>query len=130
MSDRPSLRGYPVNLLVADRRCVVVGGGRIAARKVDALLDAGARVHVVARELGDELRALRDAGRVTVDEREFVPGDLDGAWLATAATRFARRQRRGVRCGRGAPHLGERRRRSRALLLHAHVGGAPGRRRA
>jgi precorrin-2 dehydrogenase len=86
MSDRPSLRGYPVNLLVADRRCVVVGGGRIAARKVDALLEAGARVHVVARELGDELRALRDAGRVTVDEREFAPGDLDGAWLATAAT--------------------------------------------
>jgi siroheme synthase-like protein len=86
VSERPSLRGYPVNLLIADRRCVVVGGGRIAARKIEALLDAGARVHVVAPELGDELRALRDAGRVTVDEREFVPGDLDGAWLATAAT--------------------------------------------
>jgi siroheme synthase-like protein len=86
MSARPSLRGYPVNLLVADRRCVVVGGGRIAARKVDALLEAGADVHVVAPALGEELRALRDAGRITVDEREFVPTDLDEAWLATAAT--------------------------------------------
>jgi len=48
---RPALQGYPVNLLVAGRRCVVVGGGRIAARKIAALLDAGATVHVVAPDL-------------------------------------------------------------------------------
>jgi siroheme synthase-like protein len=83
MSDRRSLRGYPVNLVVAGRRCVVVGGGRIAARKIDALLAAGARVHVVAPKLGDEVRALRDDRRITVDEREFQPEDLDDAWLAT-----------------------------------------------
>jgi siroheme synthase-like protein len=83
---RAALLGYPVNLLVRGRRCVVVGGGRVAARKVDALLAAGARVHVVAPKLGDEVRAWRDRGRVTVAEREFEPADLDGAWLATAAT--------------------------------------------
>jgi precorrin-2 dehydrogenase len=80
------LGGYPVNLLVEGRRCVVVGGGRIAARKVEALLDAGASVHVVAPELGHEITAWRDAGRVTVSERPFEPADLDGAWLATTAT--------------------------------------------
>lgn len=85
-SGRQGLTGYPVNLLVAGRRCVVVGAGRIAARKVEALLDAGAAVHVVAPELGDEIRAWRDAGRLTADERAFAPSDLDGAWLATAAT--------------------------------------------
>lgn len=83
---RHSLRGYPVNLLVRGRHCVVVGAGRIAARKIDALLDAGALVHVVAPKLGGDVRALRDAGRVTVAEREFEASDLDGAWLATTAT--------------------------------------------
>ena len=83
---RPELSGYPVNLIVRGRRCVVVGAGRIAARKIDALLAAGAEVHVVAPKLGDEVTAWRDAGRVTVDEREFEASDLDGAWLATTAT--------------------------------------------
>ncbi|HEV2994284.1 MAG TPA: bifunctional precorrin-2 dehydrogenase/sirohydrochlorin ferrochelatase [Acidimicrobiia bacterium] len=83
---RPGLLGYPVNLLVAGRRCVVIGAGRIAARKIAGLLDAGAAVHVVAPDLGDEVRAWRDAGRVTVAERPFEATDLDGAWLATAAT--------------------------------------------
>ncbi len=86
---RPGLVGYPVNLLVRGRRCVVVGGGRIAARKIEALLDAGAEVHVVAPELVDELQVARDAGRVTTTERPFEPSDLDGAWLATTATSTA-----------------------------------------
>ncbi len=83
---RPALAGYPVNLLVRGRRCVVVGAGRIAARKIEALLAAGADVHVVAPKLGDEVDAWRAAGRVTVAEREFEPADLDDAWLATTAT--------------------------------------------
>jgi siroheme synthase-like protein len=86
---RPGLVGYPVNLLVRGRRCVVVGGGRIAARKIDSLLEAGAVVHVVAPELVEELRAARDEGRITVAERPFESTDLDGAWLATAATSTA-----------------------------------------
>jgi precorrin-2 dehydrogenase / sirohydrochlorin ferrochelatase len=81
-----SLLGYPVNLVVSGRRCVVVGAGRIAARKVDGLLAAGADVHVVAPRLGDQVRTMRDEGRVTVAERAFESADLDGAWLATAAT--------------------------------------------
>jgi len=83
---RPGLLGYPVNLLVAGRRCVVVGAGRIAARKIEGLLTAGAVVHVVAPEVGPEVSALRDEGRITVAERPFEPADLDEAWLATAAT--------------------------------------------
>jgi len=83
---RPGLLGYPVNLLVAGRRCVVVGAGRIAARKIEGLLTAGAVVHVVAPEVGPEVGALRDEGRITVAERPFEPADLDEAWLATAAT--------------------------------------------
>jgi siroheme synthase-like protein len=83
---RPELAGYPVNLLVGGRRCVVVGAGRIAARKVEALLAAGADVHVVAPELGAEIQAWLDAGRLTAATRAFEPADLDRAWFATAAT--------------------------------------------
>ncbi|HSO96203.1 MAG TPA: bifunctional precorrin-2 dehydrogenase/sirohydrochlorin ferrochelatase [Acidimicrobiia bacterium] len=83
---RPGLLGYPVNLLVADRRCVVVGAGRVATRKIGALLEAGAAVHVVAPDVSPEVQAWHAAGSVTVDRRPFVAEDLDGAWLATTAT--------------------------------------------
>jgi siroheme synthase-like protein len=83
---RPSLVGYPANLLVAGRRCVVVGAGRIAARKIESLLDAGAEVTVVAPLVGDEVRAWAAEGRLELRERPFTDPDLDGAWLAVTAT--------------------------------------------
>ena len=83
---RAALAGLPVNLLVRGRRVVVVGAGRIAARKIEPLLDLGADVVVVAPGVSAEVRAWADAGRCTVVEREFHAGDLDGAWLALTAT--------------------------------------------
>jgi siroheme synthase-like protein len=83
---RPAISGYPVNLVVAGRRCVVVGAGRIAARKIEAILAAGAVVEVIAIEAVDEVRAWADEGRLTLTERAFTPTDLDDAWLATTAT--------------------------------------------
>jgi precorrin-2 dehydrogenase/sirohydrochlorin ferrochelatase len=77
---------YPVALAVAGRRCVVVGGGRVAARKVASLLEAGAAVHIVSPTLADDLAALAAAGRVTAERRAYQPGDLRGAFLAIAAT--------------------------------------------
>jgi siroheme synthase-like protein len=73
---------YPVNLLVAGRRCLVVGGGPTAAGKVDGLLAAGAVVHVVATEVGEAVRAVD----VTWEQRPYRTGDVDGYWLAVAAT--------------------------------------------
>lgn len=83
---RSGLGGYPVNLLIDGRRCVVVGAGRIAARKIEAMLDAGADVHVIALEAVDEVREWHAAGRLQWHARAFVPEDLDDAWLATTAT--------------------------------------------
>jgi siroheme synthase-like protein len=83
---RPALAGYPVNLLVRGRRVVVVGGGRIAARKIEPLLEGGAQVEVVATAAGAEVRAWAEAGRLVLHERAFRLGDLDGAWLALTAT--------------------------------------------
>ena len=82
----PGVSGLPVNLLVRGRRVVVVGAGRIAARKIEPLLDLGAEVHVIAPAVGAEVRAWADQGRCSLAEREFAPGDLEGAWLAFTAT--------------------------------------------
>jgi precorrin-2 dehydrogenase/sirohydrochlorin ferrochelatase len=78
--------GFPVNLVLAGRRVVMVGAGRIAARKVEALLGAGADVHVVAPRLGPEIAGWREEGRLTADERPFEETDVDGAWAAFTAT--------------------------------------------
>jgi siroheme synthase-like protein len=86
VNGRDAIAGYPVNLVVAGRRCVVVGAGRIAARKIDALLAAGAVVEVVAPHADDEIVAWAAAGRLTLTTRAFTAADLDGAWLATTAT--------------------------------------------
>jgi precorrin-2 dehydrogenase/sirohydrochlorin ferrochelatase len=85
-ADPRSLAGYPVNLLVRGRRVVVVGGGRIAARKIEPLLEAGAHVEVVSPEVGIEVRDWADAGRLVLHERAFRADDLEGAWLALTAT--------------------------------------------
>jgi precorrin-2 dehydrogenase/sirohydrochlorin ferrochelatase len=83
---RAAITGYPANLVVDGRRCVVVGAGRIAARKIDALLAAGADVRVIAPEAGAEVQAWADDGRLTLVPRRFEAADLDDAWLATTAT--------------------------------------------
>jgi precorrin-2 dehydrogenase / sirohydrochlorin ferrochelatase len=91
---------YPVNLVLDGRRCLVVGGGKIALRKVEGLLACGGRVTVVAPRLDPALRALD----VAVEDRPWRPDDFDGMWLAIAATDdpavngavYAEGQRRGV----------------------------------
>ena len=77
---------YPVALRLAGRRCVVVGGGRIATRKVRALIDVDAQVVVVAPDATDEIRSLATAGAITWVARGFEAQDLDGAWLVVSAT--------------------------------------------
>lgn len=73
---------YPVNLILTGRRCLVVGGGRIAARKVAGLQAAEADVVVVAPTVGPEVRATG----VPFEERPYRRSDLDGVWLAVTAT--------------------------------------------
>jgi siroheme synthase-like protein len=85
-ASRAGLAGYPVNLLVRGRRVVVVGAGRIAARKIEPLIDAGALVEVIAPDVGADVRAWANEGRLVLHERGFRAGDIDDAWLALTAT--------------------------------------------
>jgi siroheme synthase-like protein len=73
---------YPVNLVLAGRPCLVVGGGRVAARKLEGLVACGAVVHVVAPRVDDTVRAQR----VTWEERAYRAADIAGRRLVITAT--------------------------------------------
>src|SRR5690349_12770582 len=73
----------PVGLVVAGRRVLVVGGGRVAARKVATFADAGALVTVVAPEVVAELEERAD---IAIERRRYQPGDAGGYRLVVTAT--------------------------------------------
>jgi uroporphyrin-III C-methyltransferase/precorrin-2 dehydrogenase/sirohydrochlorin ferrochelatase len=72
---------YPTALRLLGRAVLVVGGGPVAARRAKGLLDAGARVTVVAPGASAALRELADAGILTWERRPYVPSDVDGVWF-------------------------------------------------
>jgi siroheme synthase (precorrin-2 oxidase/ferrochelatase) len=77
--------GYPVFLELDGRLAVVIGEDAVRAGKAEALLDAGARVTVVATGPERRLRALEGRG-ASVERRGYLPGDLAGAFLCVAAS--------------------------------------------
>src|SRR6202161_3167566 len=77
---------YLLGLRLTGRRVVVVGGGSVASRRIPALLDAGAEVHLVSPEVTVSLEDLAGAGRIRWTQRGYAPGDCAGAWLVGACT--------------------------------------------
>lgn len=84
--NRP-VKPYPVGLDLQGRRVVVVGGGSVAQRRIPKLLEAGATVTLVSPEITPTLQALADGGRLRWIARDYLEGDLDGAWYVVAATK-------------------------------------------
>lgn len=80
------MKYYPIFLRVEGRACVVVGGGSVAERKVASLRQAGAVVTVVSPALTPNLSAQSERGEITVRARCYQTGDLEGMFLAYAAT--------------------------------------------
>jgi len=76
----------PVFLQLRDRPVLVVGGGRVAARKVELLRRTGAKITVVAPELADELRALATQGELQYVNTVFSPEHVTGTAAVVAAT--------------------------------------------
>ena len=76
----------PIFLKLAGQSCLVVGGGEVAARKVNALLRAKGTVTVLSPELGPELTAWLADGRIAHIEKRFEPADLAGFHLVISAT--------------------------------------------
>ena len=80
-------KGYPIVLTnLQSARCVVVGGGQVAERKVEALLECEAQVVVVSPAITERIQGWAAEGRLVHTARTFEAGDLDGALLVFAAT--------------------------------------------
>lgn len=77
---------YPIFLDIEGKKCVVVGGGQVALRKVRALLDHGARIEVISPDLCPGLGRMFKQGKVHAVRRDYAEGDLAGAVIVVAAT--------------------------------------------
>jgi precorrin-2 dehydrogenase/sirohydrochlorin ferrochelatase len=83
VSERPYA---PIFLDLEGRAVVIVGGGNVSARKVEAMLSHGARVIVVAPECNDDIAQWADDGTLTLKRKTYDASDLDDAMLVIAST--------------------------------------------
>jgi len=79
-------RYYPVFIDVNKRRCVIIGGGNIGQEKVEKLLECDADVFVISPEVNPNVEDLASSQQISWDKREYQQGDLEGAFIAIAAT--------------------------------------------
>lgn len=77
---------YPIFVNIGGKKCLVVGGGEVALRKVQALLEHDANVEVVSPVLCPELSRMAREGTIQALERDYKPEDLQDALIAIAAT--------------------------------------------
>jgi len=97
---------FPMFLKLGGRPCLVVGAGTVAESKIASLIEADAKVLVVAPDATPGVRSWAQANRVEWRQRGFQPGDLDGMFIVVAATSspelhkqiFQQARRRGVLC--------------------------------
>lgn len=82
---------FPLFIDLQDKPCLIIGGGRIALRKIQVLQDFGASLYLTAPQILPEILAI--AG-IVFQEREYSSQDLDGKTLVVAATDDAALNRR------------------------------------
>ena len=97
---------FPIYLKLANRRCLVVGAGRIGEEKIEGLLRADAMIKVIAPEATPRVQSLARDGKIRWERRKFRATDLRGVFLIVAATSspklheqiYKLAQRRGILC--------------------------------
>jgi precorrin-2 dehydrogenase/sirohydrochlorin ferrochelatase len=80
------MKYYPAHLDIQNRKCLVVGGGAVGTRKVNTLLECGARVAVVSPDPTAQLTRLASEGSITLRKRNYRSDDLTGMFLVIGAT--------------------------------------------
>jgi precorrin-2 dehydrogenase/sirohydrochlorin ferrochelatase len=97
---------FPMFFKLEGKRCLVVGAGKVGEPKIGGLIGTGTRVHVIALQASDAVKAWAKEGKIRLELRPFVNDDLAGAFLAIVATAsralnssiYGEAQRRGVLC--------------------------------
>ena len=77
---------YPISIEMSNRPCLIIGGGAVAQRKAEALLDVGAVVTVISPKLTEQLSSWVGKGKIAHIAREYQDGDLDGYEIVFVAT--------------------------------------------
>ncbi|MCT4617792.1 MAG: bifunctional precorrin-2 dehydrogenase/sirohydrochlorin ferrochelatase [Marinisporobacter sp.] len=77
---------YPIMLDLCGKKCVVIGGGKVAQRKVLSLLKCGAKVKVISPKCTNKLKELQIEGKIELIKRPYIFGDIKGSFLAFIAT--------------------------------------------
>src|SRR5580658_4223238 len=77
---------FPIFVKLKSRLVVVIGGGKVAEEKIPALLSAGARLRLIAPTITPQIAEWVRFGKIQWQQKEFEPGDLQGAFLVIAAT--------------------------------------------
>ena len=80
------MRYYPICLDVKDKKCVIVGGGEVSARKIIFLLNCGANIVVVSPQINEEIAAFVQQKSIEWIEREYQSNDLKGTFFVIVAT--------------------------------------------
>jgi precorrin-2 dehydrogenase/sirohydrochlorin ferrochelatase len=77
---------YPVYIDLSDKKCLLVGGGKVAERKIDQLLEYQCIIKVVSLQAEENIRKWADEGLIVLEQREFMEEDLEGIFMVFVAT--------------------------------------------
>lgn len=77
---------FPMFVDLKGRKCTCIGGGRVAERKIEALLDFEADITVISPDVSERVELLDRSGLIKVIKRKYIEGDIDGSFLVLAAT--------------------------------------------
>ena len=80
------MKVYPVNLNIENKKCVVVGGGKVALRKISGLLAAGAKIEVIAPEVCEEILQLYEEKKITLIFEKYSAEKISDGIILIAAT--------------------------------------------
>lgn len=77
---------FPILVNIKDKKCVVIGGGQVAERKIKTLLKYGAKVTLISPEISENLRKIVEKGQIDYIKRKYRKKDIEDAFLVVAAT--------------------------------------------
>jgi len=83
------MKYYPINLRIKNRPCLIVGGGKVAFRKLCRLIDCSAKIQLISPKVDSKIQDKSDLANVEIIQRTVQQSDLDAMFMVFAATDHA-----------------------------------------